>query len=329
MGVPAVAASASFTANTATLAKAWPTHRLDDIGVMLVQTNAQAASFSDAQGFVAANVTQQNIGTPGAAGAVGLMAFLCRATSGAMATPTLADSGDHTGATFLVIRGVPRSIALADIVIVAGTAASATAVSFPAATTDTDDCLIVNVVANATDVTTAQFSGETNAGLLDLAEIRDENTNVGNGGGIAVVTGGKHVAGSLVATTGTLATGSAQALMTIVFPSMSAPPTAAFSNISPAEDADLAGTVDAARFTKILFRLEVSAGGLPVVFGFCGDAPSNLPVIIYDGTDFTPLFEEFSSVIDVGGGVYDFSILPLGGWWDAPTIRGGLFAEAP
>lgn len=326
MAFPTISGNVSLTAGTGTLLKSWPGgHAADDVAFLLVQTSNEAATLSIPAGFVQLG-THQGTGTAAAAGSVRLTIFACRATSGAMADVTVADAGDHVMASILSIRGIPRTLPLADLVTIGATAATSTSVSAPGGTTATDDSLILVCVAHAVDLNTAQFSAFANADLAAVTEQQDTASNVGTGGGIGVATGERHLAGVFGATTATLANTSAQALITIILPSMDAPTSADLTAITPTDGGPLAATADAARFVKITFTLTIS-DGLPLVFGYCGADPA-VHYTIYDGTDFSPLFEPFSTVVDNGGGEYEFEILPLGGWWDAPTVRAGAFVEA-
>lgn len=95
--------------------------------------------------------------------------------------------------------------------------------------------------------------------------------------------------------------------------------------LDPVNGASLGATREAARWAPISITLTVATGA-PLVFGHFGSDPG-IRHVIYDGAAFTPLFED-GSTMTRNGDVYTFTILPLGGWWDTPTIRAGAFAEA-
>jgi len=72
--------------------------------------------------------------------------------------------------------------------------------------TTTRDCLVVGACSHSNDVAGPTFSGWTNADLANLTERFDDGTTVGNGGGLAVVTGEKATAGAFGNTTATNST---------------------------------------------------------------------------------------------------------------------------
>lgn len=193
----------------------WPTHQPGDLGVLYVQTGNEVATLSDARGFVEIPNSSQGVGTPGALGSTRLTVFLCRAT-GAMAAPTVADSGNHQLARIFTLRNVRRAGIPYDDVA-GDTAASSTSVSIPGGATTVPDCLIAAMVADAIDATGPRGSDWANADLGSVTEAIESGTGSGNGGGVIVVTGEKVVPGAFGATTGTLSPASAQARVMIAF----------------------------------------------------------------------------------------------------------------
>jgi len=125
----------------------------------------------------------------------------------------VADSGDHQIARIITFRGVIASGNPWDVAVGSVAATASTAVSIPGATTTVANTLVVAIVANATDTTSARTSGWTNANLTSLTERMDNNTSSGNGGGFGVATGVKATAGAYGATTATLATSSVQGML--------------------------------------------------------------------------------------------------------------------
>jgi hypothetical protein len=94
--------------------------------------------------------------------------------------------------------------------------------------------------------------------------------------------------------------------------------TLSVTNIAPPPGSVIDSDWQTARKTPIAFDLEVDAGQLPVVRAKYGESPHAWPVI-YDGSKFSPLFLE-NSTIDSVGDVHTFSLLPLGGWWRGFSI---------
>lgn len=212
--LPVFQAAGTLEAGIAALPVPWPAHEQGDIALLFVQTANEAVTLSDAQGFVEVPDSPQGTGVAGAAGSVRLAVFWCRATSDAMAAPTVADSGNHQIARILTFRecvrtGNPYDVTAGD------TGASNTAVTIPGDTTTRPDCLVLAIVADAIDLGGARFSGAANASLANLTELVDSGSTSGTGGGISVVAGSKTSAGAVNATTGTLSSASAQARMLI------------------------------------------------------------------------------------------------------------------
>jgi len=205
----------------------WPSgHLAGDLGILVIETAAQAPGNNPPSGWTAVpTVSPQSTGTAGAAGATALYVYYRIATSSSEAAADIGDSGDHQIAFITAYRGVDTS---APIGVTAGAvqASASTSVSIPSVTTTGADRLIVLISTNATDgTTTAQLSGVTNAGLANITQRKTTQSGVGFGGGVSVYTGEKATAGATGATTGTLATASAQANITLALqpPSGTAP----------------------------------------------------------------------------------------------------------
>lgn len=101
-----------------------------------------------------------------------------------------------------------------------------TTATFPGVTTTVPDCLIINLLSTGTDIGSAQASGWANAGLANpsMAEVIDDYTLSGTGGGVAGGAGGMAAAGVVAATTATMTTGTVKALLTIAMRSDSLQP---------------------------------------------------------------------------------------------------------
>lgn len=217
---PVLAAAPSFQAagavvsGTGAVNPAWPAHQVDDIALLVVETANQTATLSTPAGFVAVAGSPQGTGTAGGTAAVRLTVFWARATSTSMATPRVADSGNNQVAQILTFRGVIGSGDPWDVTA-GNTAGAGTGFTIPGATTTVSNALVVAIIANSTDTTTAQTSGWTNASLSGLAEIADANRSSGNGGGFGAAAGVKAVAGAYGNTTGSLLASSVQARMSI------------------------------------------------------------------------------------------------------------------
>ena len=195
----------------------WPTHQVGDIALLIVETANQGAVpfLSTAAGFVEVTNSPQGTGTAGGTAATRLSVFWARATSTSMASPVVADSGDHQVAQILTFRGVIGTGNPWDVTAGNTLTPASTTFTIPGATTTVANTLVVTIVANATDSNTAQSSGWTNANLAGLVEIADAQRNVGNGGGFGVAAGVWASTGAYGNTTGTLATSSVQGRISI------------------------------------------------------------------------------------------------------------------
>lgn len=195
---------------------------VDDILILAVESaNETVATPTGQTGFVQVTGSPQATGVAGATTAVALTVFWkrCAVAGDTTTAVVVADPGDHMSAVLASIRGCvttgdPWNVTAGDV-----EAAGSSSVTWPSVTTTVSDCLILNILANAFDSLTAQFSGQSNGALSGLAESADFNTNAGNGGGISIVTGGKAVAGVVGTTTGSLANSVVQGRLTIAMKS--------------------------------------------------------------------------------------------------------------
>lgn len=171
---------------------AWPTHLINDIALLIVQSRgAEAVTLSDAQGFVEVTDSPQFTGTD-----TRLTVFWCRATSTSMASPTIADAGDHIIHQMMTFRGCvttgnPWDITGGDV-----KASASTTMTYPSVTTTVALCLIVLIGARDLD-TGATWSGvPVNVNLANITERSDGGSASGFGGGLTVATGEMTAAGA-------------------------------------------------------------------------------------------------------------------------------------
>lgn len=219
MALPTWQAAGTMVEGTGAISPAWPAgqYQAGDIGILIVEScGGEAATLSTAAGFTAITNSPQNTGTT--TNGTRLTAWWCRATSGAMSSPTVADPGNHAIGQIVVVRGC---VALGNpFETTAGNvkAAASTSCSWPAVTTTVRDCLIMHILTHDVDSLAASqvASSVTNASLANLTERVDESKNSGNGGGIVVYTGGLATPGPTGTTSGTI-TSSINAMLTIAF----------------------------------------------------------------------------------------------------------------
>lgn len=152
----------------------------------------------------------------GGNGYVRLALFAKRAT-GAETTVTITDPGNHAMVTAVIVSGVSWTTnpweASANEVSVAP--ATSSTLSAPSVTTLGANRLVLAAFATDTDTNTPQGSGYTNANLTSLAEVSNLSTNIGNGGGITIVSGTKATAGATGATTATATVVTGNAAITV------------------------------------------------------------------------------------------------------------------
>ncbi|HLB31807.1 MAG TPA: hypothetical protein VJN91_09775, partial [Gammaproteobacteria bacterium] len=210
---PNFQAAGTATGGTGVVNPAWPAHQIDDIALLFVEsTGGQAATLSIPAGFVEVTNSPQATGA-GTAG-TRITVFWARAISATMATPRVADPGNHVYAQILTYRGV---IAAGDPWDVTGggvKAAASGTVTVTGVTTTVPNALIVQAVARDNDNAAAAFSAQTNANLTSITERSDAGTAQGNGGGFAVWDGDMAAAGGTGNTTATV-TSSINAFLTV------------------------------------------------------------------------------------------------------------------
>ena len=117
---------------TGAITPAWPTHQVNDIALLVVETANQAVTLSTPAGFVEVTNSPQGTGTAAGTAATRLAVYWKRAASSAESAPTVDNSGDHQIARIITFRGVTTSGNPWDVT--AGNVAStaSTSVSIPA-----------------------------------------------------------------------------------------------------------------------------------------------------------------------------------------------------
>lgn len=192
---------------------AWPTHAIDDVALLFVETpGGEPVTLAVASGFVEIPNSPQATGS-GTAG-TRLTVFWARATSAAMSSVTLLTAADHVYAQILTFRGVVNTGNPWDVIGGGVKASASTSISVTGVTTTVANTLIVQAVARDNDNATAAFSLQTNATLGTLTERVDGGTSNGNGGGLGVWTGVMATAGA-TGNTAVTVTSSINAFITI------------------------------------------------------------------------------------------------------------------
>src|SRR5213594_2763931 len=174
---PTYQAAGTVQSGTGTLTVAWPAHAINDIGLLILETQNDAVTL----GTSAANwtaVTNSPQGTGTTSTGTRLTVFWSRATSTSMGNVGLTGTGmDHQIAQIITFRSVvatgnPWDVTAGDV-----TPSTTTAVSIPGATTTVQDTLVAAIVSNGSDINAAQVPGSfTNSDLASVTKRQDNNT---------------------------------------------------------------------------------------------------------------------------------------------------------
>lgn len=214
MATPVFQAAGTVVEGAVAVTPPWPAHQANDIGLMFVDTKNQNIG-TIPSGWAHVTNSPVGIGTAGDTTASMLTILWKRAESSAESDLSIGDSGGKQLAVILTFRGCIETGNPWDVTA-SGTETADTSVSIPGATTTVGECLIVAAVAAAIDLaSTEQLSGWTNASLVSITERIDNFASGGPGGGLGIATGEKTAAGAYDATTATLATSAAKAMMSV------------------------------------------------------------------------------------------------------------------
>lgn len=187
--VRSVSAEATGTGNvTPTLPSG---HALNDILFLVVQSSNQ--SVTAPAGYTQIG-PQNGLGTAANAGATRLAVFWKR-DGGSESDPTVTDTGDHTYATMIAIKGCVTTGNPFHFKNNGFKKTASTTLTIPGGETTIDNSLIIYFAAHAVDNASAQFSAEANSDLTSITEQFDDGTTDGTGGGIGIWTGIKTTAG--------------------------------------------------------------------------------------------------------------------------------------
>ena len=215
-------ATGTVASGTGALTVAWPSHQVDDVALLFVETANEAVATPS--GFTAVANSPQSTGTAATAGATRLSVFWARATSSSMPNVSVADSGNHTVAVIVTFRGVASTGDPVEASAGSVKASATTTTTFPAVSTTTAGAVIVLAAAVDLDsASTAVWSAFTNGNLTGLAERVDQTVTSGVGGGLGIATGTFAGTGSTGTSSGTL-TSSITTQMTIALkPDLTSP----------------------------------------------------------------------------------------------------------
>lgn len=176
----------------------------DDLMFLAVETANEAVSTPSGWTLLS---TAQGTGTAGGVGSTRLTIFYKFIDPLVDTSVTISDSGDHQFVAQFIYRGVDKTTPI-NVVTGSTVPSPVTSFSFPSLTTTVDNCTVVSVITNGIDNTST-----TTTSFPTGTQIIDENRNLATGGGVAVAQVVTTTAGVITGITGTLASASAQALI--------------------------------------------------------------------------------------------------------------------
>jgi hypothetical protein len=191
MPMPTVVGVGTAVNGTGAITPGYPaayTAIADDIAITYIETNSETVT-------APTNWAQAASASVTSGTTTRLTAFWRRLTAGE-AAPAYSSVANHKVGRMIVVRGVrtagnPFSIAPASTELVADTT-----VSIPGMTTSNPDCLILYAFGTGQDIiSSAGATGWANASLANVTERMDDWTDAGTGGGFAMASGEKAVAG--------------------------------------------------------------------------------------------------------------------------------------
>jgi len=217
--MPFYVGSGTFTTSLTTCQAPFnvPT-QVNDIALLVAESENETISLSSAQGFVQVTNSPQGAGTAATNPANAIAVYWKRIDLvGGGTAPTVGDSGNHTTCQIHIFRGVKLTGDPWNITAGGNDGGSNdTTAVIPGATTTASNCLVAIIEGTSFNGTsTEQCGAATNADLANITERSDNTHTVGLGGGHCLITGEKASAGAYTDTTLTLANTSFKGAMSI------------------------------------------------------------------------------------------------------------------
>jgi hypothetical protein len=204
---------------------AWPPHVTGDVALLLVESGGWPATLSVPAGFVEVPNSPQNGGVSGTDPSTQLSVYWARATSGAMAAPTVDFTAKQVRALIVTFGNCINAGDPYDITSGSGTGPGSNPVltyDVPGGTTILPNELVVAIGSNSRDVDSgANYSAWVNASLQYVTERYDRGSLIGSGSGFGVATGEKPAAGVVDTFTANLATTSNQGRVMVALKGLS------------------------------------------------------------------------------------------------------------
>lgn len=200
-------AAGSSTAGTASVNVSWPTHTINDIGILVLES--AYATWTTPSGWTLVNTSV----------VLGSRLFICYKRATSSAEPAVATGfpvgANHVVARIFTFRGCVTTGSPVLTTRTSTKSTSSTSWLAPSITTTTANEFVIYGVSRDNDSSgISAFSTPTNANLVSLTEIVESGTAAGNGGGFVLGYGVKATAGATGNTTGTLSASSSNASVT-------------------------------------------------------------------------------------------------------------------
>jgi hypothetical protein len=166
----------------------WPTHLINDIGLVVIETSGNSADLTPPAGWAAIPGTPvTDVATT--AGSK-LHVWWKRAASAAEAAVATGAATDHVAGRLYTFRGCVTTGNPWNVTTTGTKTTASTTATVPNLTTTLDDLLITMIVGRPDDsASTTHFGVPVNANLTGLAECAELGSAGGNGGGFVVSTG--------------------------------------------------------------------------------------------------------------------------------------------
>jgi hypothetical protein len=224
MTLPTFKAAGTFTAGSGAITPPYPTGggapALNDIAILVVESENQAISLTTANGFVEMGAQANKAAGTAAVDPASRLAVYWKRCAGSDSAPVVAAPGNHATARIYLFSGCKTSGNPWNVYAEGndGGANDLTGV-IPGATTTVADCLIFLICTSSYNSTQTTEFGTTafwaNANLANIVERGDNTNTIGLGGGHGSATGEKEAAGAYVDTTVSLAHTSYKGAMSI------------------------------------------------------------------------------------------------------------------
>jgi hypothetical protein len=184
---PVYQAATAPAGSSTTLTVAWPSHAINDVAFLHIESANQAVSLSTPAGFTLAY--EEGFGTAGATGATRLTIFWCRATSAAMTSPVIADPGDHVVGAMFTIRGInPTNAQPWSTIVTRQKAVLSSTSTWDPATVNESGSVVCLLTSSGHDQSGQTGGAITNASLSSITERYDDGIITSNGGHLFLAT---------------------------------------------------------------------------------------------------------------------------------------------